>query len=130
MYHRELRCSDCHDVHSNANVASLKEPGNALCLSCHTKDNPAGLKGTVSEHTHHAEGSAGSQCVSCHMPKIEQTIKDNFVHAHTFRFIDPQDTEQSNIPNPCISCHADKSNDWAKKELRSWDTTSPWRVGQ
>ena len=44
--------------------------------------NPAGLKGTISEHTHHADNSAGSQCITCHMPKIEQTIKDNYVHTH------------------------------------------------
>jgi predicted CXXCH cytochrome family protein len=132
MYHRELRCFDCHDVHSTANVASLKLPGNALCLSCHAaqKDNAAGLKGTVSSHTHHAEGSAGSECVACHMPKIEATIKDNFVHAHTFRFITPSLTESSGVPNPCTSCHVGRSNAWAKKELQSWTTTSPWRVGQ
>jgi predicted CXXCH cytochrome family protein len=130
MYHRELRCFDCHDVHSNANVANLKLPGNALCLSCHAagKDNPAGLKGTVAEHTHHPEGSAGSECVACHMPKIEQTIKDGFVHAHTFRFITPGLTESSGVPNPCTSCHAGKTTEWAKEQLREWETASPWRV--
>ena len=130
MYHRELRCFDCHQVHSNDNVSNLKLPGNALCLSCHTKDNPAGLKGTVSEHTHHAEGSAGSQCVACHMPKIEQTIKDNFVHAHTFRFITPTLTETSGVPNPCTSCHTGKSTGWAKDEVKKWGSTSPWRVAE
>jgi predicted CXXCH cytochrome family protein len=130
MYHREIRCSDCHDVHSNQNVASLRVKGNALCLSCHTKDNPAGLKGTVSEHTHHAQGSAGSECVSCHMPKIAQTIKDGFVHSHTFRFISPSLTASSGVPNPCTSCHTEKSSEWALKELASWKSTSPWRVSQ
>jgi predicted CXXCH cytochrome family protein len=130
MYHRELRCFDCHQVHSNGNVANLVMPGNALCLSCHTKSNPAGLKGTVAEHTHHAEGSAGSQCVACHMPRIEQTIKENFVRAHTFRFIPPVETEQSGIPNPCTSCHKDKPTGWATAELKKWESVSPWRVGQ
>lgn len=60
MYHRELRCFDCHEVHSNKNPANLKAVGNALCRGCHTKENPAGLHGTVAEHTHHAEGSKGS----------------------------------------------------------------------
>jgi predicted CXXCH cytochrome family protein len=128
MYHRELRCFDCHQVHGNSNVANVAIPGNELCLSCHTKENPAGLKGTVSHHTHHAEGSAGSQCVSYHMPKIEQTI--NYVHAHTFRFITPGETEQSGIPNPCTSCHTDKSTSWAKGQLERWSSTSPWRVAQ
>jgi predicted CXXCH cytochrome family protein len=128
MYHRQLRCFDCHEVHSDANPSNLKQKGNALCLFCHTAQNPAGLKGTVSEHTHHAANSRGSECVACHMPLIEQTIKDNFVAAHTFRFITPIETERSGIPNPCISCHTDKSNDWAARELKSWSSTSPWRV--
>jgi hypothetical protein len=38
---------------------------------------------------------------TCHVPKIEQTVKDNFVSAHTFRFITPAETEQSGISNPC-----------------------------
>jgi predicted CXXCH cytochrome family protein len=130
MYHRQLRCFDCHDVHSNQNPANIKATANAVCLSCHTKDNPAGLKGTVSAHTHHAETSTGSQCVACHMPKIEQTIKDNFVSAHTFRFITPAETERSDIPNPCTSCHADKSTSWASNQLKSWTATSPWRMAQ
>ena len=130
MYHRGLRCFDCHEVHSNANASNLKMPGNSLCLFCHTRENPAGLRGSVSEHTHHTEESAGSQCVACHMPKIEQTIKDNFVSAHTFRFITPTETEQSGIPNPCTNCHADKSTKWATEELEQWSTTSPWRMAQ
>jgi len=128
MYHRQLRCFDCHEVHSNANVANLGMPANELCLSCHDKNNPAGLHGTVAEHTHHAAGSAGSQCVACHMPKIEQTIKENFVSAHTFRFITPGETDQFGIPNPCTTCHGDKSTQWASSELKKWATTSPWRV--
>ncbi len=130
MYHRSLRCFDCHQVHSNENTSNLIALGNKLCLSCHTASNPAGLKGTVSQHTHHAENSGGSQCVACHMPEIEQTIKGNFVSAHTFRFITPIATEQSGIPNPCTSCHTGKANDWAASQLRSWSTTSPWRVAQ
>jgi predicted CXXCH cytochrome family protein len=128
MYHRQIRCFDCHDVHRNQNESNLIEKGNALCLGCHNSKNPAGLKGTVSEHTHHAANSAGSQCVACHMPLIEQTIKDNYVAAHTFRFITPKETEQSGIPNPCTSCHTDKSTGWALAELRKWTSTSPWRV--
>ncbi len=128
MYHREIRCFDCHQVHSNQNSSNLNERGNQVCLQCHTAQNAAGLKGTVPEHTHHAANSPGSQCIACHMPQIEQTIKDNFVAAHTFRFISPVLTEQSGIPNPCTSCHKDKSNQWALTELKKWNNVSPWRV--
>jgi predicted CXXCH cytochrome family protein len=128
MYHRQIRCFDCHEVHSNQNESNLVRVGNALCLGCHTKGNPAGLKGTVSEHTHHRDKGPGSQCIACHMPQIEQTIKGSFVAAHTFRFISPVETEQSGIPNPCTSCHSDKSIDWAISELKKWPNVSPWRV--
>jgi hypothetical protein len=62
------------------------------------------------------------------MPLIEQTVKDNYVAAQTFRFISPLATEQSGIPNPCTSCHTDKTTKWALDQLRSWSNTSPWRV--
>jgi predicted CXXCH cytochrome family protein len=131
MYHREVRCFDCHNVHADT-PSNLRKQGNDLCLKCHSPDqsNPAGLKGTVSEHTHHAANSTGSQCTACHMPSIEQTIKDNFVAAHTFRFITPQETVQSGIPNPCTSCHKDKTPEWATTQLKTWNSVSPWRVAQ
>jgi len=130
MYHRELRCFDCHDVHSNGNAANLKAAGNQLCLSCHAAElgNPAGLKGPVEAHTHHAANSKGSECTACHMPLIAQTIKDGYVASHTFRFITPALTEEANVPNPCTSCHKDKTNAWAADALRQWKTTSPWRM--
>jgi hypothetical protein len=31
------------------------------------------------------------------------------VHAHTFTFITPAMTEKYKIPNPCTSCHTDKT---------------------
>ena len=101
-----------------------------MCLGCHAADqqNPAGLRGTVSEHTHHKEGSKGSECVACHMPLIAQTIKDNYVASHTFRFITPALTEKAGVPNPCTSCHKDKDNGWAAKELKGRSTVSPWRM--
>jgi len=128
MYHRQLRCFDCHQVHSNQNESNLVAKGNTLCLGCHNRNNPAGLKGSVSEHTHHAANSPGSDCVACHMPRIEITIKDNYVAAHTFRFISPLATEQSGIPNPCTSCHKDKTIAWALAELDKWTNFSPWRI--
>jgi predicted CXXCH cytochrome family protein len=130
MYHRGLRCFDCHDVHSNDNPSNLLMRGNEVCLRCHTKNNPAGLRGTISEHTHHGENSTGSLCTSCHMPKIAQTLGNNYVSSHTFRFVSPRLTQQFGIPNPCTSCHTDKSNDWALAELKGWSTVSPWRLTQ
>ena len=132
MYHRGVRCFDCHDVHSDRYESDLISPvaNNDLCLHCHGPDTLQGPHMQVAEHTHHAAGSAGSQCIACHMPQIEVTLGDQYVAAHTFRFISPRLTQQFNIPNPCNTCHKDKTPDWALQQLATWQTTSPWRVLQ
>jgi hypothetical protein len=83
---------------------------------------------SIEEHTHHKASSAGSQCVACHMPKIEETIADVNVRAHTFRFITPEETDAYKIPNACNVCHSDKSTEWAGAVLKSWRDRSPWRM--
>jgi len=47
------------------------------------------------------------------MPKIEAEIPKVFVSAHTFAFITPAITDKYKIPNPCTTCHQDKSTRWA-----------------
>jgi predicted CXXCH cytochrome family protein len=129
MYRRGITCFTCHDVHGTENNAQLRKPADKLCLDCHA---PMSLNGprtaTLEEHTHHKTGTPGSQCISCHMPKIEITLADVKVRAHTFAFISPAMTAKYKIPNPCTSCHADKSTAWATEALRHWPDRSPWRV--
>ncbi|HLH76317.1 MAG TPA: hypothetical protein VKV28_05855 [Candidatus Binataceae bacterium] len=63
------------------------------------------------------------------MPAIEgEGVPGAFVHAHTFRFIPPAMTDKYGIPNPCTSCHKDKSTAWASAILRTWGERSPWRL--
>jgi predicted CXXCH cytochrome family protein len=130
MYRRGITCFDCHDVHGTNNYAQLREPADKLCLECHGLLSPNGPRtATLEEHTHHKAGSTGSQCVACHMPAIETEGPANtMVHAHTFRFITPAMTDKYKIPNPCTSCHADKSTAWATNELSKWPERSPWRL--
>jgi predicted CXXCH cytochrome family protein len=129
MYRRGITCFSCHDVHGTANYAQLRKPANKICLDCH---GPLSLNGprtaTLAEHTHHKDGTPGSQCVDCHMPAIETTLGDLKVHAHTFRFITPAMTEKYKIPNPCSACHKDKSTAWANENLQHWAERSPWRL--
>jgi len=129
MYRRGITCFTCHDVHGTDNYAQLRKPADKLCLDCH---GPMSLSGprtaTLEEHTHHKTGTPGSQCISCHMPQIETTIADVKVRAHTFAFISPAMTDKYKIPNPCTSCHTDKSTAWATEALRHWPERSPWRV--
>ena len=128
MYLKGVRCYSCHDVHGTDNDADLRLSGNAVCLQCHNGVMQPGPKGSLEFHTQHKKGSEGSQCVACHMPAIEQTIADINVRSHTFKFISPETSERSGVPNPCIKCHTDKSNQWALDALARWPSTSPWRV--
>jgi predicted CXXCH cytochrome family protein len=130
MYRRGITCFDCHDVHGTENYAQLRKPAEKLCLDCHGALSPNGPHtAKLEEHTHHRDGSSGSQCVACHMPQIEtEGVPGASVHAHTFRFIPPSMTDKYKIPNPCTSCHADKTTAWATEALRHWPERSPWRI--
>jgi predicted CXXCH cytochrome family protein len=129
MYRRGVTCFSCHDVHGNGNYAQLRKPADQLCLDCH---GPLSLNGprtaTFEEHTHHKRDSTGSSCIACHMPKIETTIADVKVRAHTFAFITPSMTDKYKIANPCTTCHADKTTTWATEALKHWPERSPWRM--
>lgn len=129
MYTHGVTCFSCHDVHGTSNNAELIKPASDVCATCHRANSPSGPHAsTLEEHTHHRAGSAGSECVACHMPKIEQTIANVNVRSHTFRFITPAMTEQQKVPNPCTGCHTDRTNDWATAQLKQWSSLSPWRV--
>ena len=130
MYRRSVTCADCHDVHGTSNYAQLRKPADQICLDCHGPASPNGPHtATLDEHTHHKTGSTGSQCVACHMPQIQsEGVPGAFVHAHTFRFISPVMTDRYKIPNPCNSCHKDKSTAWAEDALQRWPQVSPWRL--
>jgi len=131
MYTRGVTCVSCHDPHGSPNEAMLIKPVKELCLTCHGPNTQNGPHApTLEAHTHHAAGSAGSECVACHMPKIEQTIADVDVRSHTFKFITPAQSEAMQIPNACTLCHSDKTTTWATDALKGWSDRSPWRVAQ
>ena len=130
MYRRGVTCFSCHDVHGTSNNADTVKPARALCVTCHNPGSPNGPHNvaTIEQHTHHRAGSAGNDCVACHMPQIEQTIADVNVRSHTFAFITPSMTDAYKIPNPCTSCHKDRSTEWARGAMRGWSNVSRWRV--
>jgi predicted CXXCH cytochrome family protein len=131
MYTRGVTCFSCHDVHGTQNDAMLLKPAKNICLDCHGPNTANGPHApTIEGHTHHKPDSAGSECIACHMPKIEQTIADVNVRAHTFRFITPSESDALKIPNACNLCHADKTTAWSIAALKTWQDRSPWRVAQ
>lgn len=122
MAARGVVCSDCHEPHS----LQLRRPGNALCTGCHRAthyDAPS--------HHFHAAGTAGSECVSCHMP------------ARTYMVVDPRRDHRLSVPRPalaqklgapdaCTGCHRDKDAAWADGEIakrRSGAAPAEWPPG-
>lgn len=132
MYRHGVTCSDCHDVHGTKFPFELRKPADQICSVCHAPDSENGpYEASLEAHTHHKRGSAGSDCIACHMPQIEtEGVPNSFVHAHTFGFISPALTLKIGIPNPCTSCHKDKTPQWALDQLRQWQSNSPWRIAQ
>jgi len=128
MYHRDVRCSDCHDVHS---VKTVKE-GSDLCLQCHraeeydTKEHHFHKKtGEKGEPIKSADGKVlfevgtGAECVQCHMPgRIYMGI--DYRPDHSFRVPRPDLSMQLGIPNACNRCHKDKSDKWSDESITKW----------
>jgi tetratricopeptide (TPR) repeat protein len=97
MFHKNIRCSDCHDPHS----LKLKFSGNQVCTSCH--QHPAGKYDTVAHHSHKL-GTAAAQCINCHMPATSYMDVDPR-RDHSFRIPRPDLSVQFGTPNACTGCH-------------------------
>ncbi len=113
-----VTCLDCHDPHSGK--TKLPASNNALCLQCHgpSPRNNAPIIDPLA-HSHHAAGSTGAQCVSCHMPTTTYMQRDPR-HDHGFTKPDPLLTKELGIPNACNRCHTDKDADWAITHTDQW----------
>jgi len=128
MYHRNVRCSECHDVHS---IKKVKE-GNALCLQCHR----AGIYDTKTHHFHKKKGQkgepiksangkilfdvgSGAECVQCHMPERRYMVID-YRADHSFRIPRPDLSIKLSIPNACNRCHVDQTDQWADEYITKW----------
>lgn len=112
MHANQVRCSDCHNPHS----LQLKFTGNRLCTQCHV----AGKYDTPSHH-HHKEGSAGAQCIECHMPARMYMVIDKR-RDHGFRAPRPDLTVEFGVPNACNDCHTkpEETAQWAADAVRDW----------
>jgi tetratricopeptide (TPR) repeat protein len=123
MYQRGVGCMACHSAHTG----KLKLAGNAVCLQCHggqpNPDQPAfakaaGAYDTPAHHFHKA-GSAGAQCVACHMPaKTYMQIQPR--PDHSLRVPRPDLSVKLGTPNACNACHADQGAQWAADRVASW----------
>ena len=110
MHAAGVTCSNCHDPHS----AKLRAEGNALCAQCHLQARFDGR-----EHHHHEPGSAGAQCVNCHMPTKNYMVVDAR-RDHSLRVPRPDLSISLGTPNACTQCHADRSAEWAAQAVAGW----------
>ncbi|WP_066014806.1 multiheme c-type cytochrome [Endozoicomonas atrinae] len=116
MFQAGVTCTNCHDPHTN----QLKAPPQQVCAQCH---NPQVFD--TPKHTFHKAGSAGAECVSCHMPEKTYMVVDPR-RDHAFKTPRPDLSKTLGTPNACIQCHDDKSNRWAVSALDQWLGTT-WR---
>ncbi len=110
MYHKGIRCSDCHDPHS----ARLKHSGNEVCTSCH--QHPVAKYDSVAHHRHKPD-SEGSQCVNCHMPTTTYMAVDAR-RDHSLRIPRPDLSLKLDTPNACTGCHLKLDNVSPEKHNR------------
>ena len=128
MFQRDVKCSDCHDVHSVERVLE----GNALCLQCHRESQ----YDTYEHHFHKMEGEegeaimsadgevlwevgTGAQCEQCHMPG-RYYMGNDYRPDHSFRVPDPGLSAEIGAPDACLRCHVDQDAQWSQEKATEW----------
>lgn len=119
-----MTCVDCHDPHSQRYRDHTGRPldgrfSDGQCTSCH-----ASKADRVEEHTRHPAGSAGSQCVSCHMPYLQHPEVGGAIRFsrsdHTIPIPRPGQDEAQGIRSACASCHSDVPVDALARQVTAW----------
>lgn len=130
MFDKGVRCSNCHNPHST----QLKAPGNGVCLQCHNTTGKTSIEGVDGQglqaknydsidHTRHALGQPGSQCVDCHMPG-KFYMGNDFRHDHSFSIPNPERAAKLGTPDACLTCHQGKAGDKVTEQFKLWTTAS------
>lgn len=125
MYANGVGCMDCHEPHS----AKLKAEGNGVCTQCHSLAGNPGFSSLALKdydtpaHHHHADGSEGAQCKSCHMIQRVYMGVDGR-RDHSFRVPRP---DLGLGEDACTDCHQDETQDWAARQIEAWYPVSNHR---
>ena len=112
----DMSCISCHSMHkSDPNDMLAKNmESNQACLQCHPS-----YEENISEHTHHAKDSQGSQCYNCHMPHTTFSLL-SAIRSHQVDSPDVAISIETGRPNACNICHADQSLQWTAETLNEW----------
>ena len=112
----KLTCMNCHNPHEAIGHKWPLSPlqDDQLCIKCHQQyESPEAIR----KHSHHETDSAGSRCMNCHMPRMNEGLQDV---VRTHMIFSPTNSEmiESNQPNACNLCHTEKSIDWTVNYLQ------------
>lgn len=119
-----MTCTSCHDPHSQGyrdqwgrSLAGRFD--DAQCTACH-----ASKELDIESHTHHAVGSAGSACVSCHMPYLQQPELGDAIpykrSDHSIAVPRPGLDSALGIRSACRTCHVERSETALDSVVRAW----------
>lgn len=119
----QASCASCHNPHagnaaSNRNSLKFAPDSDQMCLQCH-----AALARNPRAHTRHDPASPAGRCVSCHMPRITNSL---LFRARSHQIDDKPDGAMlarfgpQESPNACLLCHQEKGAEWVQEQLRSW----------
>ncbi len=119
-----MDCASCHEPHGQGywdiNREALTDPfDDGQCTSCH-----ASKLSDVESHTHHEADSAGSVCVSCHMPYLQHPeVGDGVAFArsdHTIAIPRPVFDGDLGLDGACAQCHTDQTALQLERQTREW----------
>lgn len=119
-----MTCTDCHEPHGQSYRDANGLPLNGRfddgqCTACH-----ASKAVDVEQHTRHAAGSAGSRCVACHMPYLQEPSVGNAIRYarsdHTIPIPRPAFDASLGVEVACALCHKDRSVDALQEQTRNW----------
>ncbi|VUD63986.1 Beta-barrel assembly-enhancing protease [Thalassocella blandensis] len=120
MYAAGVSCTNCHNPHSG----KLTLPGNETCTQCHDR-----RRYDLAAHHGHRPATAGAMCVDCHMPATT-FMQIDARRDHSFQISRPDLSRQFGVPNACISCHTQQTNEWAEREIKKLHPASHIRQRQ
>lgn len=112
-----MSCLSCHSMHDSNPDDQLKRgrDGPAACTQCHREER---FTSRLTEHTFHAAGSTGSDCLNCHMPHTTYALF-KAIRSHQIASPTLTPSVRHGVPNACNLCHLDKTLEWTQRQLVS-----------
>lgn len=107
----KLDCNHCHTPSGRPRFEG--EKSNQMCLPCHQH-----FVMSPADHSHHAAGSKGAECVACHMPMTRFAAMGRT--DHSMRPPAPAANITFKSPNACNLCHDDHDAQWSDDWVRKW----------